>query len=795
MLYVNLKSAWRNLIRNPFSSVINIVGLATGITCCIVISLYIWSETQADKFHQSKDHLFRVNPTYDGSGRAGGSSVYPLGTSLQNEYPEIKKLARLGQDNVSIRANKDAYFYEQKFYWADSTFFGMFSFDVIQGDASAALKDPYSLVLTQSMARKYFPDGDPIGKTVDVKVYDGDKKFSLVVTAVVKDVPKTSTIQFEFLAPMSLAMKVYPQFENHWNLSWVTTFVLSDDNDALVSRSKTASAFFTKYAGKDFARSGLEFQPLSRWHLYSGHVGNNLVDGILNVYLFALIGILIFLLACVNFVNLSTARAELRKKEIGVRKALGAFRKQLFTQFMMEAILTAAIVLIISFGATSALSPVIRLYIDDTAIVFPAVVLPAAFLFFMVLIALCAGVYPAAFLSAVKPLDALKARVVKSTGGSFNARQSLVVFQFTISIALIAGTLIIRKQVDYLKTADLGMTTDQLITIPVDDRELQKKILMIKQLMGQTSGVKEASVSGETFPAAMNNTWNIEWPGISDDTEHSIDVISIDHDYFNVINAQFVKGHNISAGNEDRFVEGFIINESAQKMINQPEVIGLEITINERKGPIIGVVKDIHHYSLHQKVSPIAYFPVPAGDRACSDNLVLKINAASAPAAIASLKQKWETLTNDRPFEYHFVNEEFGRAYEQEVKFLALFEVFSGLAIVVACLGLMGLSSFVVNKRTKEIGIRKVLGASIAQILMLLTKGFTAPIAVAFVISGPVVYFVMMKWLDTFAYRVSVDLLLIGVAGVGAWCIALLFIGIQSWKAARINPVESLRDE
>lgn len=793
MLLTHFKSAWRNLLRHPFSSVINIAGLATGITCCIFIFLYVWSELQADEFHVNKNNIFRVNMISLESGRAGNSTPYPLGTSVKNEYPEVSSIVRLGQDNVSIRANHDSYFYEDQFYWADSSFFSVFSFPLVKGDAATALKDPYSLVLTESMATKYFKQEDPLGKTVEVKIYDGDRKFSFTVTGVVEDLPAGSTIQFGFLAPMHAAMQVYPQFENYWNLQWVATYALANDSKAMAARGAQAAAFFKKYTG-GFEGVGLEFQPMPQLHLYSGHVGKNHTDGITNVYVFTVIGTLIFLLACVNFVNISTARAELRKKEIGVRKTLGAFRPQIFAQFMVESALTAAVVLVVSFAAVSVLQPLATAYVGDTSILFSAITLPLLFLSIMILISLFAGFYPAIFLSGFKPLEALKTRSESSQGG-FSARQVLVVFQFTISIALIAGTLIIGKQVHYLKHADLGMSTDQLITIPVDDRELQKKMTAIRELMAATPGVIGAAMAGETFPAAMNNTWSINWQGATEQQTRVIDIISIDYDYFDLLKATFVEGRNLSRSFSTDDSAAFIINEAAREMMGLKEALGKEVMIGETRGTIIGVVKDIHHYSLHQKVEPVAYFPVAASSRACSDNLILKVSPEKLPSTLAALKQKWERLTQDRPFEYHFADDEFARTYAQEDKFLTLFEVFSGLAIVIACLGLMGLSSFVVNKRSKEIGIRKVLGASVSQILLMLTRGFSVPIIIAFLLSGPCVYYVMTRWLDRFAYKVDVDLMVIVLSGVLAWVIAFCFIGLQSWKAARLNPVETLKDE
>lgn len=795
MLLTNFKSAWRNLLRYPFSSAINIAGLTIGIICCVFISLYVWSELQADEFHAKKKNIFRVNVILPGSERAPSSNQYPLGTSLLNEYPEISKIVRLGQDNVSLRVDQDSYFYEDQFYWADSSFFEVFSFPLLKGDPSSALKNPYSLILTEAMAKKYFNDADPLGKTVEVKIYDGDRKFSFTVTGVVKDLPENSTIQFDFLASMHTAIpQVYPQLENSWNLYWVSTYALVTDPDAIVSREKQAAAFFEKYAGEEFIR-GLEFQPLSRIHLYSGHVGNNLSDGMMNIYIFSVIGIFILLLACVNFVNISTARAALRKKEIGVRKVLGAVRRQIFFQFMAEAILTAVIVLVVAFAVVAALQPLVGGYISGTPILFSAFLLPIIFLSSLILISLLAGLYPATFLSSFKPLEALKSTTEKTKGIGFTSRHVLVVFQFAISIALIAGTLIIQKQVHYLKRADLGMITDKLITIPVDDRELQKKINTIRNQIATLPGMTGVSATGESFPAAMNNSENITWQGHTENDLDVIDIISIDYDYFDLLKATFIEGRNISRSYGTDDSAAFIINEAAREMLQVNEAVGKEITIGGRTGKIVGVTKNIHHYSLHQKVEPIAYFPVRPPSRACSDNLILKISPEAMPSTLASLKQIWQGLTQDRPFEYHFADDEFARAYEQEEKFLTLFEAFSALAIIIAGLGLMGLSSFVVTRRSKEIGIRKVLGASASQILLMLTRGFSIPIFIAFLISCPGVYYAMNQWLNKFAYKVNVDLWLFFLSGISAWLIAFCFIGFQSWKAALINPAEILKNE
>jgi putative ABC transport system permease protein len=794
MLFTNLKSAWRNLLRHPFSSFINIAGLATGITCCIFIALYIASELQADSMHAQRDAIFRVNYHNLETGRSNITTAYPLGTVLQSAYGEVEKVTRMGQDNVSIRASNNAYFFEKGFYWTDSTFFDVFSYKMLQGDPRTALQKPHSLVITQDMAHKYFHDEDPIGKVVELKIYDGDRKFDFTVTGVVENPPRTASVQFEFLAPMSMALKVYPQFENFWGLQWVYTYVLTSNPASFQAKQAGTNTFFKTHTGNHEPNIALEFQPLNRIHLHSGHVGNDLSDGMNNIYIFAAIGAFIFLLACVNFVNLSTARAEERRKEIGVRKALGAFRRQLFTQFMLEALLTATIVLTISFIATTALLPLAVGYIDNSIMALPAVTLPLAFLGIMLLIALFAGLYPAVFLSAFNALEALKSRTSRG-GASVNLRQVLVVFQFTISIALIAGTLIINKQVHYLKQADLGFTTDQLITIPVDDRQMQKKLVAIRDFMATSPGIQGAAVSGESFPAQMNYAFRVSWDGLPADDTRSMSIVAIDANYLRLLQASFLEGRNLSPDFMTDDSASVIINEAARQWMGGGEVVGKEIKLGTQKRTVVGVIKDIHHYSLHQKVVPIAYFPIPAGDRTCPDNIVLRVTATSLPATLTSLKEKWETLTQDRPFEYHFVDQGFEETYAQEEKFLMLFQVFSTLAIVIACLGLMGLSSFVVNKRSKEIGIRKVLGASASQILVMLTRGFSLPIVIAFVLAAPVIYFGITPWLDKFAYRVSIDWLLIVLAGVAAWGVAFAFIGIQSWKAAHVNPVETLRDE
>lgn len=796
MLYNNLKSAWRNLYKHSLSSVINILGLAIGITCCIFISLYIWSEMQFDQFHENSSSIYRVNQVHLPTGNAGSLASFPFGTSLKNEFHWIDRIVRLGGDGVSIRAGKDSYFFESRFFWADSTFFDVFSFKLLRGDPATALKQPRSLVITQDMAQKYFKGADPIGKVVDVKIYDGDRKMPFTVTGVLENIPKGSHLQFDFIAPMITAMEVYPKFENWWTLNWVYTYARIDKPGFKAPKKSEVATFFTKYAGKEFGETnGIDFQPLSRIHLYSSHLDRSTTDGITNLYVFGSIGVFILILASINFINLSTARSDLRRKEIGVRKTLGAQRRQLIGQFLMESFLTAGIVLLISFTATFSLQSYASRYLNDTAVLYSIWVMPLVFVGSILFIGLLAGLYPAVFLSGFQPLQSLRPKKSPMHSGGLSLRQCLVVFQFTISIALIAGTLIIRKQLTYFKEADLGFDADQLITIPIDDRELQKKIPLLKELVAAQQGVSGVTSSGENIPAQMNYRSGISWAGLAKDDERGVDIIAIDYDYFDLLEIPLIEGRNISRqyGTDDSLA--FIINEAAREMIGVKEAAGMEIVIEGRKGTVVGVIKDVHHYSLHQKVRPIAYFPVPPGFRTSPDNLIVKVSKSDITTSIAAIKRAWETLSSDRPFEFHFADQDFAKAYESEAQFLQLFEVFSALAIIIACLGLMGLSSFVVNRRSKEIGIRKVLGATAYQILFMLTKGFSMPVLIAFLVAVPCVYFTMIKWLDKFAYRVSIDVSVLLLSGALAWVIAFAFIGFQSMKAARINPAKTLKEE
>lgn len=796
MIYNNLKIAWRNLYKHGLSSVINILGLAIGITCCIFIALYIWSELQVDQFHANKDSIYRVNQTYLPTGKGGSLTSFPLGTSLKNEYPWIKQIVRLGGDGVSIRAGKDAYFFESRFYWADATFFDVFSFKLLQGDPSTALQEPHSLVITEAMAKKYFKDADPIGRVVDLKIYDGDKKMAFTITGVMENVPKGSHIQFDFLAPMVTAMEVYPTFETWWDLNWVYTYVRVGNGPLRAPDKSETASFFSKYAGKGLAENtGLNFQPLTQIHLYSSQIDQNTTAGVTNLYLFGSVGIFILILACINFINLSTARSELRRKEIGVRKTLGAARRQLIAQFLMESFLTAGIVLFLSFAITFVAQSYASRYLNDVAVLYSLWLMPLVFVGAVLLIGILAGLYPAVFLSGFHPVQSLRPRQGGKGFRNLNVRQVLVVFQFTISIALIAGTLVVRKQLAYFENADLGYTMDQLITIPVDDRELQSKMPILKEAVAAQAGVAGVTASGESMPAIMNYRLGFSWEGIPEDEKRGIDVITIDYDYFDVLEVSMLEGRNISRrfGTDDSLA--YIINEAARKMMGVKEAVGQEIVVGGRRGTVVGVVKDIHHYSLHRKVEPIAYFPRPGGSRISPDNLIIKVSGSAIGTTMASVKKVWETFSTDRPFEYHFADQDFSKAYEREEQFLQLFEIFSALAIIIACLGLMGLSSFVVSRRSKEIGIRKVMGATASQILVMLTKGFSMPVLIAFILAVPCVYYAMTRWLDKFAYKVTIDPDVLILSGLMAWVVAFSFIAFQSIRAARVNPAKTLKEE
>lgn len=797
MLKNYFKSAWRSLFANRFTSLLNVLGLSLGLACFMFILLYVWDETHFDNFHQKGEAIYRVNRINAETGEGGTVTSYPFMQALQASFPQIAQMVRLGGDGIVVYTD-DEYFVEEGFYWSDSTFFEVFSFPLLQGSAATVLHEPNALVLTERMAKKYFGVQDPIGQSLIIKIRDAGQKINFKVSGVVADPPANSHIQFNFLAPISKSLQVYPQFVNWWTLNWLHTYALVPDATAVAAIEDRIPALLKKHLGEKAPKNlTLEFQPLSAVYLHSDHLsGRQLKGSQRNVFLFSSIALFILLIACINFINLATARSGKRSKEVGVRKVLGARRGQLIAQFLTESFLITAISLTVALMAVRILLPFFNV-LASKSLTFETFaqsgfwwILSAL----LVLVAIVAGLYPAFYLSRFKPVKAIKG--IHKTGRlqNISLRQALVVLQFVISVFLIIGTLTIQRQLKYAHRSSLGFDKAHLLAIPVEDQEAISKIGLLKEEFGRGKGVAEVTMSGENLPSKMNNNWNIEWTGLSPERREVANVVAIDADYFEVLGIPFLEGENLRHSQRPDSSK-IIVNQAVLDMIGWKKGLNRELTIGDIKGNIVGVVDNFHYTSFHQDIEPTVYFSRSPGFFSSPDNLILRIDGHQVKAALEDLEQRWDAFGFEQSFSYAFVEDAFNALYESENRFFTLFQIFAFLAIFISCLGLIGLSTFTLEQRTKEIGIRKILGASVLDLSFMVSKSFLALVLIANVIAIPLAYLVMGRWLENFSYHTNLAASLAFTALLISILITLLSLAYQVFKHTLENPVEALRYE
>jgi putative ABC transport system permease protein len=793
MLKNYLKIALRHLQRHKGYAFINVGGLALGMASCVLILLFVQDELSFDRFHEQVDEIYRVERVWLESGDVGDVTAYPVAPTLEATFPDIQRTVRFGSDPVQITRG-DVSFREERFYWTDSTVFEVFSFPLLRGNPATALKTN-GLVLTETMARKYFGDEDPLGQLLTVKIFDGNRLLTMEVTGVLADVPPHSHIQFDFLASMATGMEVYAQFEQEWGLNWVNTYVLLPEAYPVARIAAGMPAMIEQHLGAEAAeKTTFDLQPLTRIHLYSDAYSASKGD-ITYIYIFSSIAVFILLLACINFMNLATARSVQRAREVGVRKVLGALRSQLAGQFLGEAMGLAFVALLLALGLVLLLLPFFsgvtekHLALD----VFENRTLLLSLAGLTLFVGFVAGSYPALLLSQFRPLEVLKGKASSSRGAVL--RKVLVVFQFTISIVLLIGTVVVHRQMTFLRERNLGFDQEQLVVISVEDRAVQAKMEPLKAELARQPGVQEITMSSEGLPSRMQNGFSVRWEGLPEEEQVGMLVVSVDEDFFDLLDLPFVEGRNFSKDFATDAAAGYILNEAAARAIGWDTAVGKPLEVGERPGTVIGVVADYHYKSLHEEIAPVVYFILPGTYRASPDNFILRIDGTNMPGTLAALKAIWEQFSEEQPFAYNFVDQAVAAQYRADERFRQVFDAFSLLAVVIACLGLFGLASFTAERRTKEIGVRKVLGASVPGIVLLLSKDFTRLVLIAFIVASPVAYFAMERWLQNFAYRIDLGVGVFLAAGVLVLAIAWLTVSYQSIRAARVNPVESLRYE
>ncbi|MBC9929867.1 ABC transporter permease [Chitinophaga qingshengii] len=780
-------STWRNLVKNKFYSLINIAGLTTGLAIGLLILLWVQDERSFDRFHQRADQLYRLeNRVGTGVSRHIWTVTNgPIAINAQARLPEVKGMIRiLGNHLYSAFRYNNRLFSANRMFFVDPTFFQLFDFPLIQGNPSKPFTDVHSIVMTEKAARKYFGDVAAVGK-----VLVSNDNTSFTVSGVVRDFPRNSFMQGEVLFPMQLANEKKKagsgvDFDHEWEEFDFETYLLLQPGTALASLGKKLRDIHLEHQPAD---TDIEYlvQPLKDMHLYQADGSDG---GMQTVRIFSIIAILILAISAINYVNLSTARAVLRAKEVSVRKLIGAGRGQLFLQFILETAFLFLFSLVLALLLAWALLPLFNrlsgkeLFIDfmSTRLWLLVVVTGLATL-------AVSSIYPALMLSSFEPLNALKGVMVAGIRDVV-FRRALVVGQFVISIALITGTLIIRQQLHYMRTQHPGYDRSHVLMCPMPPggndhydaiRERLLREPQIKSMVRASGNIASLSVQ------SGDNTWDGKEAGET----VMVYPVSVEKDFIPFFQIQLKDGNNFSGTPADSV--HYILNETAVKEMHLKDPVGKRFSLWQKEGTIIGVVKDFHFASFRDKIQPVVlyYFPQRAG------LMLMKTAGGEAPGAIAALKSVWDQYSAGVPFEYHFMDETFDDIYKADRRTGALFNVFAGIAVLVSCLGLLGLSVYTAQVRTREIGVRKVLGAGVSGIVRLLTVDFIRLILIADLIALPVSWWAMSRWLNGYAYRIPLSWTVFLLSGIIALLIALLTIGFQSIKAAMANPVKSLKTE
>jgi len=797
-----LKIAFRNIRRHKVYSFINIAGLSIGISCSILLILYVQHEMSFDSFHIKADRIYRVIRKQPGLKFGGkefaAQTPGPLAQTLMQEYPEVIQATKLGLYYTELLiTHKNRSFYETGIS-ADENFCEVFSFQLLKGNPKTVLAEPSTIVLTERLTEKYFGTEDPLGKTIKI-----EEEYDVKVTGIVKQIPKNSHLQFDYI--MSLNSLKLTQGENNYLVLWdapnnfQTYIELHKDADHK-ELEKKLPAFARRYVGYLERNQKRQMESYHLQPLRNIRLDSNVNDMISvnshksNIYIFSIIAFAILLIACINYMNLTTARASKRSKEIGIRKVVGALRKQLIKQFIFESfILTVAAfslaVLIVIF-----ILPLFNSLIDrnitinilnNSNIILGSIAL-------LLFTGISSGLYPSLVISSLQPTRILK--------GSYNPfskktrlKNSLVVIQFCISILLVVGTIVVIKQLNYIRNRELGFNREQILVLYVRDNTMLRKYPLVKNAFLQNPSIIGVTKSND-LPITRGSTGEVFIEGRNAGPEYEFKpyIIYVDHDFIDVFGIDLISGRNFSREFSNESQDSVIINETAAKMLGWKEPIGkLCGTWPAENGKVIGVVKDFHFHSLYNRIEPLILTYTPQMGRYIS----VKINSANYKMTIDFIKKTFKTFGSNRPLEYIFLDDVFNNMYKAEQKIGAAFNYFSGLALFIACLGLFGLISYTTEVRTKEIGIRKVLGASASRIIFLMSRECTWNILIANVIALPVAYYAASQWLENFAYRISIDIWVFLFPIAISFIVSFFTISFQSIKAATSNPVDSLRYE
>ncbi len=790
MIFNYLKIAFRNIIRHKAFAFINIAGLAIGMACSIFILFWVQNELSYDHFHKNADRIYRITARLGDFKAAVNTASMP--PELKREIPAVKNFVRLSDLNQDLLEVGTKKFEEKRIFYADSTFLQVFSFPLLRGNPATALNRPGSVLITRDMAKKYFGNEDPIGKTIRM-----DNMDNITVTGVLENIPANSHLQFDFIIPMSTIAQTNQDLrDNKWDNFDFYSYIVLDKNFIptaanLVALEKQLNKIFKEHVDPKTLNVGFHLQPLTAIHLHSDMQADLPGRGnIQYVNIFFIVAIFILIVACINFMNLATARSARRAKEVGLRKVVGAGRGQLIGQFLGESMLIAFIALLIAISLVWLLLPEfndvagkqLSIHLMDGKIL-------AGLLGIALITGLVSGSYPALFLSGFQPVKVLKGNM-KTMGGNRVFRNSLVVLQFVVSIVLLAGTALVYKQLSFIKNMNLGFDKSNLLYMPMTG-DLFNRQDALKSELKQNPLTSDFTISG-IIPVNLNNgTVNVQWEGKDPNAQIIFPNIDVNEDFFDVYQLKMISGRAFSRDFKGDS-SNYVINEKAMQAMGMTpaNAIGQPLTQFGVKGVIVGVVKNFNFKPVQQSIEPLIIRLNRSGGI-----VTVRTKPGTTAATVKVLERVSNRLNPAYPFSYGFVDQDLANQYKGEQQMGSLFNIFAGLAIFISCMGLYGLSAFMAEQRTKEIGVRKVLGASVANVVYMLSTSFTRLILVAVLIAVPIAWYAMKQWLEGFAYHVQIGWIVLGAAALAALAIAWLTISFESVKAAVANPVNSLRSE
>jgi putative ABC transport system permease protein len=794
-----LKIAWRNLRKHKVYSAINIVGLATGLAACIVIFLFVFYEKSFDSFHTR--NIYRLNEVQKFPGMMASQkvalSMFPMGPTLKNEFPEITNFTRVRWNNQYQMTYGEKREYFSQILFVDTPFLQIFDFPLLRGNRATALQNPNSALLTETGARKLFGNADPIGRTISH--FDSDTTI-FTVTGIIKDVPSNSQLQFEALFSFNTIYK--PDWMDNWGGNWLNTYLELAPHTDMASLEKKFPAYLKKHmaSGEGWKYYELFLLPFRDVHANASDIGLDYVNfqkfdkNFTNI--FTVIALIVLLIACINFMNLSTARSAERAKEVGIRKSIGAQRSQLGIQFLGETVLLSVIALLLALGLVWLVLPYIRNLSqrDLGPLFFQHPWLIAAVIIATVLVGLISGLYPAVYLSSFQPTKVLKGL---SLGGNNKGglRNILVVGQFASAIFLIISTIFVFRQLNYMQGKDPGFIRDQVVTFPLN-RVTSRQYDLLKQQLSASSLVGGVTGAQDQLGSHLDQS-GVVFRGDGPERQLACTRLIVDPDYLSLYKIQMAMGRNFSREKQANGKE-YIINETlAKELIKDnpratlPSLIGKHFGFDSA-GTIIGIAKDFNFNSLHNKIETIFLFNQKEWGYS---TVSVKINGGSTKEAISFIQSTWKSIFPEQPFTYQFLDDHFKEVYQADAQVSRMVGILALLAILISCLGLFGLASYSAEKRIKEIGVRKVLGASLSSIVTLLSRHFIKLVLIANLIAWPFAWYAVNRWLRDYAYRVTISWWVFALAGLMALLIALVTVSLLALRAGRANPVKSLRTE